>query len=285
MSVFTECLFTSHTFTHNSFSICFLFYISANNTSILPHSDSCICFYCGCVLHGWVEGDDPSVEHVRLYGACTYVLQTRSPDFAVWVYRNFQDSHDHVNNPDHPQSSSLSVIPPISNFHVLDKEQRWREICDQGQDYLPLSDALKILPNSGEELKNLIKLHLYENESEFQNAGEMLQYKIEREKAANGENNSTKNKNKNFSKKVSPESSMKPLKLESEISAMTQEELHKYVTENEQNIACKVCLNFKANVVFEPCLHVATCTRCASSFQQCPVCRMNVNKAKKVYFV
>jgi len=280
------------------------------STQVSVPVDLVTCFYCGCILHGWVEGDDPWIEHVRLYGACTFILQVRSPDFTIWVYRNFAEQRPSttetqmggliLNRPHNLQRTTL--VQP-----VIDKEQRWQEIVALDEDYMPIRDALRLLPGSAKpELLDLVKLHLYEHDSEFATAGEMLQYKIEREKAlehatrmerqtsggmfgaesdaivrssGSGDGNS-----KSKVAKLARKEDTVQLKTVDEIDEMSVEACREYVHEAEQQCACKVCLNFKATVIYEPCLHLATCLTCAGRLVQCPICRMQIKKAKRIYF-
>ena len=41
---------------------------------------------------------------------------------------------------------------------------------------------------------------------------------------------------------------------------------------------CKVCLDAAAAVLFDPCGHLSTCSRCSSSLTECPMCRRNIKR-------
>ena len=47
--------------------------------------------------------------------------------------------------------------------------------------------------------------------------------------------------------------------------------------------ACKVCLKEEVCIVFDPCYHLATCTKCSSSLKECPICRGKINKKTRVF--
>ena len=46
---------------------------------------------------------------------------------------------------------------------------------------------------------------------------------------------------------------------------------------------CKICAENDIGVVFIPCGHLATCTSCAASFSNCPVCRADIQSAVRTF--
>ena len=46
---------------------------------------------------------------------------------------------------------------------------------------------------------------------------------------------------------------------------------------------CKVCLKEEVGVLFDPCGHVATCTKCSSDLKECPICRGVINKKIRAF--
>ena len=48
--------------------------------------------------------------------------------------------------------------------------------------------------------------------------------------------------------------------------------------------ACKVCLKEEVNMVFDPCGHVCTCTKCSSDLNECPICRGKISKKIRAFF-
>lgn len=48
---------------------------------------------------------------------------------------------------------------------------------------------------------------------------------------------------------------------------------------------CVVCMDAKANQVFVPCGHLATCGPCAKSLDKCPVCRRPIDHRQELFLV
>ena len=47
--------------------------------------------------------------------------------------------------------------------------------------------------------------------------------------------------------------------------------------------SCKVCLKEEVCIVFDPCKHLATCSKCSPKLNECPVCRGKIDKKFKVF--
>ena len=46
---------------------------------------------------------------------------------------------------------------------------------------------------------------------------------------------------------------------------------------------CKICLDAAAAVLFAPCGHLSTCSRCSSSLTECPMCRRRIKRKIKAF--
>nr|CAD7399306.1 unnamed protein product [Timema cristinae] len=46
---------------------------------------------------------------------------------------------------------------------------------------------------------------------------------------------------------------------------------------------CKICMDKDATVVFLPCAHLITCTTCAPSLNNCPMCRKNIRGTVRTF--
>ena len=47
---------------------------------------------------------------------------------------------------------------------------------------------------------------------------------------------------------------------------------------------CKICYTNELNVVFLPCGHVVSCTKCAEVLYKCPICRSYIENSNRIYF-
>ena len=52
----------------------------------------------------------------------------------------------------------------------------------------------------------------------------------------------------------------------------------------QYDVICKLCVERKADIIFLPCAHILTCKDCASTLNNCPICRFDINQLVKVYF-
>ena len=54
--------------------------------------------------------------------------------------------------------------------------------------------------------------------------------------------------------------------------------------ENSTDNVCVVCMDASLEVVLIPCGHMCVCESCSRQIVACPMCRMTVNDAVKVFF-
>ena len=57
----------------------------------------------------------------------------------------------------------------------------------------------------------------------------------------------------------------------------------------QESQLCAICMDNKKNTVFYPCGHLCCCENCweelKRSTKRCPICRNNIQSAKKAYFL
>jgi len=71
------------------------------------------------------------------------------------------------------------------------------------------------------------------------------------------------------------------------VSDSSDEDVDHYKEEidrHKEKIACKVCLDMVADVIFLPCAHIVSCGQCAPALQKCPLCRKVVHGIIKAFF-
>lgn len=51
----------------------------------------------------------------------------------------------------------------------------------------------------------------------------------------------------------------------------------------EDKSLCKICLENNFNIVLLPCRHLATCEKCSSLLNKCPICRCSVEGTISVF--
>ncbi|XP_057312348.1 E3 ubiquitin-protein ligase MYLIP-like [Hydractinia symbiolongicarpus] len=72
--------------------------------------------------------------------------------------------------------------------------------------------------------------------------------------------------------------------LDNNVNTLTFEELRETVNNLMDNQTCQVCMDAKVSTAFCPCGHVVCCTDCATMCRECPLCRMQITYAQRVFF-
>ena len=57
-----------------------------------------------------------------------------------------------------------------------------------------------------------------------------------------------------------------------------------FTNSGNNQILCKICYDRDIAVVFIPCGHQMTCTRCALNLDNCPICRKDIRNFVRTYF-
>lgn len=48
-------------------------------------------------------------------------------------------------------------------------------------------------------------------------------------------------------------------------------------------ILCKICYEYRTNVLMEPCSHAIICNKCCIKVKKCPLCRTDIENKKIIY--
>lgn len=68
------------------------------------------------------------------------------------------------------------------------------------------------------------------------------------------------------------------------VNNLSVDELKETVSNLLENQTCQVCMDAKVSTAFCPCGHVVCCHDCATMCRECPLCRMQITYAQKVFF-
>lgn len=77
-----------------------------------------------------------------------------------------------------------------------------------------------------------------------------------------------------------PEESEPMSRTQSVNSSMTLEEENRRLKEARQ---CKICMDAEVGAVLLPCGHFVVCVDCASSLQDCPLCRQQIKATVRTF--
>lgn len=65
---------------------------------------------------------------------------------------------------------------------------------------------------------------------------------------------------------------------------MQEEEPTKPTPQNDNDeVICSICLERKRNVLFRPCSHFCSCSRCSMRLENCPICRTRIRRKIMVF--
>merc|ERR1719334_1425455 len=59
--------------------------------------------------------------------------------------------------------------------------------------------------------------------------------------------------------------------------------LEKEIRELRHQASCKICMENEVGVVFLPCSHLIACPTCATSFENCPLCRRPIQQLLRTF--
>lgn len=68
------------------------------------------------------------------------------------------------------------------------------------------------------------------------------------------------------------------------INTLSVEELRDAVNDLLDTQICQVCMDAKVSTAFCPCGHIVCCVSCASLCRECPLCRIQITYAQRVFF-
>jgi len=68
------------------------------------------------------------------------------------------------------------------------------------------------------------------------------------------------------------------------VKQLSLEELRETVENLLENKVCQVCMDSEVSTAFCPCGHVVCCVDCATLCRECPLCRMQITYAQRVFF-
>lgn len=68
-----------------------------------------------------------------------------------------------------------------------------------------------------------------------------------------------------------------------ECKALLEKSLEVIRKVKEDPDCCAICMKEKRNVVFLPCRHCVTCTKCSKLVEECPICREKISQSMNIF--
>ena len=68
------------------------------------------------------------------------------------------------------------------------------------------------------------------------------------------------------------------------VSTLSVDELRETVNGLLDTQICQVCMDAKVSTAFCPCGHIVCCIACSSLCRECPLCRVQITYAQRIFF-
>ena len=240
-------------------------------------ADNVCCFSCGGNLYDWSPSDVPWIEHARYFPHCAFVCKLKG-------HRFIQDIC--LSQPRKRQTTEL--------LEVQTENQRV---------FGGVKGLKKKLQNAeGQNLRAGAKNKNVQNsQSGLTTVSAALEKKISLKKGKKKENGTPATSSvpeEDSEKEVSSTEAGRVSEARRDrrsrdgtsviarlLSLKTQnKELQERVKELEESRTCVICVNSLRTLAFLPCGHFISCSSCASSVTNCPICRTLIRETKHIWF-
>uniref|UniRef100_A0A0A9Y257 Apoptosis 2 inhibitor n=1 Tax=Lygus hesperus TaxID=30085 RepID=A0A0A9Y257_LYGHE len=272
--------------------------------------DKVRCFHCDGGLKEWKKFDIPWVEHARWFSDCTFLSMVKGPDFVKEAISTIPNALKMELEQMRPQSQTQECHPVSEDYLMsLMSSSAAISALEMGIEASRVKCALKQkvkatgTPYSEGEADLLIiacmDIQSEEGSSTFDersSASPVFCRRVVRTREHIPEASEDSDEGEGAPAIVSP-----PDPVQKEIdnsnvqlqSPVTKKELldtqDTQVTLEEENRLlkearlCKVCLDREVVIVFLPCAHLVTCSDCAQSLKDCPLCRQPIKATVRTF--
>lgn len=210
------------------------------------------CFYCDGGLRNWEPADDPWFEHARWFPNCSFVVLNKGDGFVKEVTK-----------------SKPPVFPEDVRYRGYNEQSTSPSTNVKANNPVISSSASNESVNSTEEQQNSENEIPTANNSESEkNAGSLSKGC----KGRGGGDNLISRFLGGCCTNVS-----------NYCSCFIELEMREELRQLREATQCKICMDNRVEVVFLPCGHLVSCTRCATALSNCAVCRQPIKAYVKTY--
>ncbi|CAC5415591.1 BIRC7_8 [Mytilus coruscus] len=247
------------------------------NYIYLGNEDHVRCFDCGIGLRSWEPEDDPMVEHARSSPSCRFIIERKGQEF---IDANNLLGHSEFNttilNPDDVENEN------ITSQSVIEKD-----VLPCGRPPTAAERKNPLLTNAAQALveyrylpktvKTAIDIVLKEKGWRELTSSNLLSTIF------NLSNNGQVNDCDTMQPFLQDKILINKWKRLEPILDIKQKILHEN-REMKERMLCKICCENIVCIAFLPCGHLISCSQCAPSLGNCPVCRTEVKGSFRVSF-
>ncbi|XP_076799712.1 baculoviral IAP repeat-containing protein 7-like isoform X1 [Clavelina lepadiformis] len=252
------------------------------------------CWYCNGGLQNWERDDDPWEEHAKWFPMCEFVLQRKGVDFVHNIVSRFPNlRRPMIRNPSNiAQINRIRRALDIPNvqqspFHcqrlqtsgpvIIDPREEQRERNRKIDEMMTTSEVVSNAKQMGFEEKTIraaLRKRLESCNLPFSTLENLVDAILALDSS-------------NLPEDVdSTEPEPEPgIEASPSVSNITRTQGVREIRRLEEARMCKSCHHDQANMVFMPCGHLACCTSCGGSLENCPVCHSTVRERVRSYIV
>ncbi|XP_061176119.1 E3 ubiquitin-protein ligase XIAP-like [Saccostrea echinata] len=215
--------------------------------------DRTTCFHCGISLQGWSVEDDVFVEHVRYNPLCQYMRRLKGDEFIKLV---------------------------MAATHNLQLWCIFFPAASQNSSAKDIASTLKEMGFSQSAISAALGRVATKNDClTIQGILDVIVENTDIVQRNSANNQSTSTANEENGENLNSQESLANTRLSgstttgfsTDLSSASKSDL----TLKDQFI-CKICMDERVGVVFTPCGHIVTCSKCSKSLRKCPICRENI---------
>lgn len=251
------------------------------------NEDHVRCFDCGIGLRSWEPEDDPMVEHARWSPSCRFIIETKGQEFidAVQTAVRQLEAENLIGHSEF--NTTILNIDDAENENITSQSVIEKDILPCGRPPTAAERKNPLLTNAAQALVE----YRYLPKTVKTAIDIVLQEKGWRELTSSNLLSTIFNLSNNG--QLNDCDTMQPFLQDKilinkkwgnePILDIKQKMLHEN-REMRERMLCKICCENIVCIAFLPCGHLISCSQCAPSLGNCPVCRTEVKGSFRVSF-
>ncbi|XP_046582243.1 baculoviral IAP repeat-containing protein 7-like isoform X2 [Haliotis rubra] len=225
-------------------------------------ADRVTCFQCGITLRDWEEEHDPVAEHQKYSEHCQFINKTDLNQLGVATRTGSTAANDQVGVRTDPMSMDDQSTSHTGGHSV--------PVANSSSDACPIQSSSMVKSAQG-QVSLMVSSHVSCHSIE--------------------EGSSTTSNLQSAPLECASKGEAEPPPVSDSIDTLGsepgQQSSQRLVVENKrlrEKSTCRVCRNEAVCVLFLPCGHLVTCSRCAPTIADCIVCSKTIFGTVKTFF-
>ncbi|XP_053396667.1 E3 ubiquitin-protein ligase XIAP-like [Mercenaria mercenaria] len=235
------------------------------------NQDSVRCFYCGGGVKDWQQSDDPWIQHATVFPHCEYVKLCMGEDFINRAANMNEEDTQELN-----RRLAQHLVPDqlIEDLNckaallLIDKKYRQEDVEQAIQ---------KAREKYGSRALRAHFIHEFLLESNTVTTPR----NIHAVALSRQTNNTTVSNGPTEHQHLVGSRDFQSENLDAHDTE--QDRLLEENRDLKDRIACKICMDKDACIVFIPCGHMVSCIECAQRQRTCAVCRAEIKETVRAY--